>query len=89
MYFQREYGCILLLLTLFATVVISQLSQGCTDARTALLGDQVCLTATNDAESVVTIGADNNETLNNFCSSNCRALNNRLATACANEVSNY
>ena len=88
MYFQREYRCVLLLLTLFAAVVTSQLSQACTDARTALLADQVCLAATNDAESVLTVGADiSDETLNNFCSSNCRALNNRLGTACANEVS--
>ena len=85
----REYVCVLLLLTLFAAVVTSQLSQGCIDARTALLGDQVCLAAFNDVERVLIRGADINETLNNFCSSNCRALNSRLATACANEVSNY
>lgn len=91
MYFQREYHCVLLLvLTLCAAVVTSQLSQACTEARAALLADQVCLAATNDAESVLTRGAAiSNEALDNFCSSNCRALNNRLATACANQVSNY
>ena len=79
----------LLLLTLIAAVVTSQsLSQGCLDARTALLADQVCLDASNRVETVITRGAAISDgALNNFCSSNCRGLNIRLSTACANEVS--
>ena len=80
----------LLLLTLFAAVATSQISQGCSDALAAVLADQVCLNASNQVESVITRGmAISNEELNNFCSSNCRGLNNRLSTACANDVSKF
>ena len=68
MYCQRDYQCVLLLLTLIAAVVTSQsLSQGCLDARAAILADQVCLDALNRVETVIVRGAAISDgALNNF-----------------------
>ena len=83
--------CVVLLLTLFATVVTSQTSQACRDASNAsnaVAANQVCLNALLQVGQSLDNGvAINNKLLNNFCSPSCRALVNRFLIDCANEVS--
>ena len=59
--------CVVLLLTLFATVVTSQTSQACMDVSEALATNQVCLSALLQVgQSLDNDVAINNEQLNNF-----------------------
>ena len=84
--------CFFLLLTLFAAIVASQSGDNaqCFEAALALAANRPCANAVEViAESVDTNSSANTnniisiEVLNAYCTPNCRALNNRVLTACS------
>ena len=82
--------CFFLLLTLFAAIVASQSGDDaqCFEAALALAANRPCANAGEViAESVDTNSSANTnisiEVLNAYCTPNCRALNNRVLTACS------
>ena len=80
--------CRLLLLTLFAAIVASQSGDDdeCFNAALALAANRTCADAVEVIGESVNSSANTNiniEALNAYCTPSCRALNNRLLTACS------